>query len=190
VLVNNAGIARMQVIDTMPKEELLAHLAVNVVGPWLGIKTVFGPMRHAGGGSIINIGSTSSIRGQAGASAYSTSKHALSGLTKSTAIELGPFGIRVNLIAPGGIMTPMAAEAGAWFGPGVLDASPQDWALPLRRWGTPEDIAAMALFLASDESSYSTGSEFIADGGMSADHPTKPAMAWIQHREALLAEQG
>jgi len=81
VLVNNAGIARYQTIDQMPKE-MLAHLAANVVGPWLGIKAVFGPMRHADVGSIINVGSTNSFRGAPGASAYATSKHALAGLRR------------------------------------------------------------------------------------------------------------
>lgn len=190
VLVNNAGIARYQNLDQMPKEELLAHLSVNVVGPWLGTKAVFGPMRHAGGGSIINIGSTNSFRGAPGASAYGTSKHAIAGLTKTTALELGPFGIRVNLVAPGGIATQMAADAASWFGP-ILDTAPAptDWSLPLGRWGLVGDIASMVLFLASDESSYATGAEFVVDGGMSADHPTKPAKAWVDRREALLGEQ-
>lgn len=188
VLVNNAGIARYQNLDQMPKEELIAHFSVNVLGPWLGIKAVFGPMRRTGGGSIVNIGSTNSVRGAAGATAYGTSKHALAGLTKSSAVELGPFGIRVNLVLPGGVATQMSADATSWFGAGALDNSPSDWSLPLRRWGMPEDIAAMVLFLASDESGYSTGSEFVADGGMNADHPTKPAQAWVEHRESLLAE--
>ncbi|WP_408899942.1 glucose 1-dehydrogenase (plasmid) [Nocardioides sp. R1-1] len=188
VLVNNAGIARYETIDRMPKEEVVAHLSVNVVGPWLGIKSVFEPMRRAGGGSIINIGSTNSVRGAAGATAYATSKHAVAGLTKSAAVELGPFGIRVNMVLPGGVATPMIADAAPWFGPAPLDNSPTEWSLPLKRWGMPEDIAAMVLFLASDESAYSTGAEFVVDGGMTADHPFKPAAAWVEHREALLAE--
>jgi 3alpha(or 20beta)-hydroxysteroid dehydrogenase len=188
VLVNNAGISRYETIDRMPKDELMAHLSVNVVGPWLGIKSVFESMRRAGGGSIVNIGSTNSVRGAAGATAYATSKHAAAGLTKSAAVELGPFGIRVNMVLPGGVATPMAAEAAEWFGPAPLDNLPSEWSLPLKRWGLPEDIAAMVLFLASDESSYSTGGEFLADGGMNADHPFKPAASWVQHREALLAE--
>lgn len=188
VLVNNAGIARYETIDRMPQEELVAHFSVNVLGPWLGTKAVFQPMRRAGGGSIVNIGSTNSVRGAAGATAYGTTKHAMAGLTKASAIELGPFGIRVNMVLPGGISTQMAADAASWFGSGALDNSASDWSLPLRRWGTPNDIAAMVLFLASDDSGYSTGSEFVADGGMSADHPTKPAKAWVEHRESMLAK--
>lgn len=189
VLVNNAGITQHRTIDQMVKEDLLNILSVNVVGPWLGTKALFDPMRRAGGGSIINIGSTNSGRGEAGGTGYTTSKHALAGLTKSSSIEFGPFGIRVNLVLPGGIKTPMSATSGSWYGAGVLDTTPTEWALPLRRWGRPEEIAYLVLFLASDESSYSTGSEFTADGGMTVDHPGRPARAWVEHREALLAEQ-
>lgn len=189
VLVNNAGKSSHVTLDQMPKEEMLTLFSINVLGPWLGTKAVFDSMRSEGGGSIVNIGSTNSVRGEAGGTAYTTSKHALAGLTKSSAIELGPFGIRVNLVMPGGVKTPMSATSASWYGAGALDASPSEWALPLRRWGTPEDIARMVLFVASDEASYSTGSEFVADGGLTVDHPTRPAKAWVEHREALLAEQ-
>jgi 3alpha(or 20beta)-hydroxysteroid dehydrogenase len=189
VLVNNAGKSSHQTIDQMSKEEMLTLFSINVLGPWLGTKAVFDSMRRAGGGSIVNIGSTNSVRGEAGGSAYTTSKHALAGLTKSSAIELGPFGIRVNLVLPGGIKTPMSATSASWYGEGVLDTSPSEWALPLRRWGKPEEIAHLVAFLASDDASYSTGSEFLADGGMTVDHPARPAKAWVEHRESLLAEQ-
>jgi 3alpha(or 20beta)-hydroxysteroid dehydrogenase len=135
VLVNNAGISGHRTIDQMAKEELLALFSVNVLGPWLGTKTVFDSMRRAGGGSIVNIGSTNSVRGEAGGTAYTTSKHALAGLTKSSAIELGPFGIRVNLVLPGGIKTPMSATSASWYGTGVLDTKPSEWALPFAALG-------------------------------------------------------
>lgn len=189
VLVNNAGYARQVPIDTITQHEFMKHVNVNMLGPLLGIKAVFNPMRRAGGGSIINIGSTNGLRGSAGGAGYSASKHGLTGLTRSAAIELGPLGIRVNLIAPGGVATQMTVEAQAeWYGAGALDNRPNDWSLPLQRWGQPDDIAAMTLFLASDESGYCSGAEFVVDGGMSADHPFKPADAWIEHRDALLAE--
>lgn len=186
VLVNNAGISRYNTIDQMPIDELMAHLQINFVGAWLGSRAVLEPMRKAGSGSIVNIGSTNGFRGAAGGSAYNTSKFALHGLTQSLAVELGPFGIRVNVIAPGATGTVLAVEAmQSWFGEDAVDNSETGWSIPLLRMGEPRDIANMALFLASDESSYCTGGQFVVDGGMTADHPFKPAAAWLKHRKSL-----
>ncbi|WP_207841617.1 glucose 1-dehydrogenase [Williamsia soli] len=187
ILVNNAGFARYVPVDKITEEEFMTHLYVNTLGPFLGIRAVIDPMRRSGGGgSIVNIGSTNGLRGSAGGAGYCASKHGLTGLSRSAAVELGPLGIRVNLVAPGGVATQMATEAqAAWYGTGILEPGPGDWSLPLKRMGEPADVATMVLFLASDESSYCSGAEFVVDGGMSADHPTKPAEAWVEHLSAL-----
>ena len=163
-LVNNAGIMRVTPIASCSKEDFQRVLEVNLVGAFLGIQAVVDPMRAAGGGSIVNISSVSGYAAVPGQAAYSASKFGLRGLSKTAAVELGPLGIRVNSIHPGIIETPMIESAE------LLDV---DWGgivsnLPLARAGQPEDIARLALFLCSDEASYSTGAEFLADGGLLA----------------------
>jgi 3alpha(or 20beta)-hydroxysteroid dehydrogenase len=162
VLVNNAGILRYSPLLTMTKEEFEAILAVNLVGPFLGMKVVGGAMAAGGGGgSIVNVSSTGGLIGFSMIGGYVASKWGLRGLTKSAALELGKAGIRVNSVHPGGVRTPMTDPDGT--GAAV---QPQRFAAqPIPRIGRPEEIAALVLFLASDESSYSTGSEFVADGG-------------------------
>jgi 3alpha(or 20beta)-hydroxysteroid dehydrogenase len=137
-------------------------LEVNAVGCWLGMKTVIGPMTEAGGGSIINVSSIEGFTGAAGLSAYSASKFAVRGMTKAAAQELGPLGIRVNSVHPGGVLTRMVldqAESGR-------DGARFLASLPLGRFAEPDEISRLVAYLASDESSYSTGSEFVADGGV------------------------
>ena len=107
VLVNNAGVLKFASIADMPLAEFRRILEVNAVGCWLGMKAVIGPMKAAGGGSIINISSVEGFTGAAGLSAYSASKFAIRGMTKSAAQELGQFGIRVNSVHPGGVLTSM-----------------------------------------------------------------------------------
>lgn len=164
VLVNNAGILRKSTIAEMAAEDFRRVLEVNVVGQWLGIKAVSEAMIAAGGGSIVNISSIEGFAGAAGLSAYSASKFAVRGVTKAAAQELGKHGIRVNSIHPGGVMTPMAMEAAQVF----TDMDPMAFlnSMPIPRFGEPIEISRLVAFLASDESSYSTGSEFIADGGI------------------------
>lgn len=165
VLVNNAGILRYSPLLSTSKEEFEQVLAVNLVGPFLGIKVVGQEMTSSGrGGSIINVSSTGGLIGYSAISAYVASKWGLRGLTKAAAIELGHAGVRVNSIHPGGVRTPMTDPDGS--GDSVSPASFA--AQPVPRIGRPEEIACLALFLASDESSYSTGSEFVADGGSTA----------------------
>jgi len=165
LLVNNAGILRFGFIADTSLAEFRQVLEVNLVSQWLGIRAVIAPMTAAGGGSIVNISSIEGFIGAAGMSAYSASKFGIRGLTKAAARELGQHGIRVNSIHPGGIVTPM-----------VLDAGPDLWKhvdvkaflaqLPVQRFGEPAEISRLALFLASDEASYCSGAEFVADGGM------------------------
>jgi 3alpha(or 20beta)-hydroxysteroid dehydrogenase len=166
VLVNNAGVLKYAAIADMPLAEFRAILDVNAVGCWLGMKSVIAPMTAAGAGSIVNISSIEGFTGAAGLSAYSASKFAVRGMTKAAARELGPAGIRVNSVHPGGVITSMVLDAAAtWSG---VQESGEGFlkAMPLGRFAEPAEISRLVVFLASDESSYSTGSEFVADGGI------------------------
>jgi 3alpha(or 20beta)-hydroxysteroid dehydrogenase len=131
-------------------------------------------MKAAGGGSIVNISSIDGLVGMNLVTPYIASKWAVRGMTKAAAMELGPFGIRVNSIHPGFVHTELGKPAGlgdaeAEAGRRMLDEFSAR-ATPLGRTGLPDDIAKLALFLASDESSFSTGSEFVADGGLIAGY--------------------
>jgi 3alpha(or 20beta)-hydroxysteroid dehydrogenase len=164
VLVNNAGVLQFASIADMRLADFRRVLEVNAVGCWLGMKAVIDPMTKAGSGSIVNISSIEGFTGAEGLSAYSASKFAVRGMTKVAARELARFGIRVNSVHPGGVLTRMiidssgarAAEQGEAF----LRA------MPLGRFAEPVEISRLVAYLASDESSYSTGSEFVADGGL------------------------
>lgn len=159
VLVNNAGLLRFQRIAEMSLTDFTTIMTVNVTGTWLGIKSAAPAM--AGGGAIVNISSVEGFVGAAGLSAYSASKFAIRGLTKSAARELGASGIRVNSIHPGGIATPMTAAAGSGVDGNTFFAG-----LPIPRWGQPGEVSEAAVFLASDAASYCTGTEVVIDGGM------------------------
>lgn len=164
VLVNNAGIVKVTALADCPLEEYMQVIQVNQIGVFLGMKTVAPAMKQAGGGSIVNISSIDGLIGMTGGTAYCASKFAVRGMTKVAALELGKDRIRVNSIHPGGILTPMITGAG-------LDAQTAGeifGRVPLQRIGQPEEIATLAAYLASDDASYSTGSEFIADGGLTA----------------------
>jgi 3alpha(or 20beta)-hydroxysteroid dehydrogenase len=161
VLVNNAGIFRSgRLVDTSTAD-FQRVMDVNCTGVFLGMRTVAPPMMASGGGSIVNISSLAGMRAAAGSLAYGTSKWAVRGMTKAAAVELARKGIRVNSIHPGLIETPMADEVG----PGQEKLIRRT---PLGRIAQAEEVAKMALFLASDDSSYSTGSEFLVDGGLNA----------------------
>ena len=162
VLVNNAGVLAFATIADMPLAEFRRILEVNAVGSWLGMKAVIEPMKAAGGGSIINISSIEGFTGAAGRSASSASKFAVRGMTKAAARELGQFGIRVNSVHPGGVITSMTLGQ-----PGSAEQADAFLkAMPLSRFARPAEISCLVAYLASDESSYSTGSEFLADGGI------------------------
>jgi 3alpha(or 20beta)-hydroxysteroid dehydrogenase len=166
VLVNNAGVLRYRRIEDMPVEEFAAIIEVNLVGQWLGVKSVIEPMKAAGGGSIINVSSTEGFVGATGLSAYSASKFGVRGMTKVAARELGEYGIRVNSIHPGAILTPMITEDPALVSAKAESADAFLRGLPLGRMGDPEEVPGLVVFLASDEAGYCTGSEFLVDGGM------------------------
>ena len=165
-LVNNAGISRSGTIETMPLDAYLDVVNVNQVGCFLGMQTAIPALKRAGGGSIVNISSTAGLQGVAGMSAYCASKFAIRGMTKCAALELGHAGIRVNSVHPGTIDTPMV------WGPEFenVDKVAYFARQPIPRIGTPDEIAALVLFLISDESRFSTGAEFVADGGVLAGH--------------------
>ncbi len=166
VLVNNAGIVRTGLLESMSLESYMEVVNVNQVGAFLGMKAVVASMRDAGGGSIVNISSSAGLEGVEGVVGYVATKWALRGMTKTAALELGQYGIRVNSVHPGGVDTPMlSGDELAGADQGAAFASQ-----PITRVGRPEEIARLVLFLASDEASYSTGSEFTADGGRMAGH--------------------
>ncbi|MEZ0186497.1 MAG: glucose 1-dehydrogenase [Candidatus Reddybacter sp.] len=164
VLVNNAGIVQVKALADTSVADYMKVIEINQLGVFLGMRSVAGPMKDAGSGSIINISSIDGLIGMSGGSAYCASKFAVRGMTKVAAMELGPDNIRVNSIHPGGIHTPMITQTG-------MDESTMNalfGKVPLGRVGQPEEMATLAAYLASDDSSYSTGSEFIADGGLTA----------------------
>jgi len=164
ILVNNAGILRFGLLEHTPLEEFESVVKVNQTGTFLGMKSVVAAMRRAGGGSIVNISSLAGIQGVGGAFSYTASKFAVRGMTKVAAIEFGAAGIRVNSIHPGAIETPMTRPFGA-------DSSPDEsheYRSPIPRIGRPDEVANLVLWVASDKSSYCTGSEFVVDGGESA----------------------
>jgi 3alpha(or 20beta)-hydroxysteroid dehydrogenase len=164
VLVNNAGVLSPATIAEMPLADFRRVLDVNLVGCWLGIKSVIEPMTAAGGGSIVNISSIEGFAGAAGLSAYSASKFAIRGVTRAAAQELGQFGIRVNSVHPGGVMTRMVMESAQAF----THVDPMQFikSMPISRFADPIEISRLVAFLASDDASYSTGAEFVADGGI------------------------
>jgi 3alpha(or 20beta)-hydroxysteroid dehydrogenase len=160
VLVNNAGVFKpLSFLDTSDEIWYL-HYRVNQLGVFLGMKTAAEVMRKAGGGSIINISSLGAMSSYPGSFAYSSSKWAVRGMTALAAVELAPLGIRVNGVYPGLIDTPMIAENG----PERLARYEQ--ALPMKRHGAPDEVAAVVLFLASDAASYVSGAEVKVSGGL------------------------
>ncbi|RFA23244.1 glucose 1-dehydrogenase [Subtercola boreus] len=160
VLVNNAGIATGERIAEFELRLWQKTIDINLTGAFLGIQSVVVGMVAQRSGSIINISSVEGLRGSANLHAYVATKFALRGLTKSVAVEIGSSGVRVNSIHPGFITTPMTAGISA-----------DQLQIPLGRAADPSEVSSMVLFLASDESQYSTGSEFVIDGGLTAGIP-------------------
>ena len=164
VLVNNAGIFRTEGVEETTGELWDQMMEINAKGVFLGTKLAIPAMRKSGGGSIINISSALGLVGSTGAAAYAASKGAVRLFTKSTAIQYAQDGIRANSVHPGIIVTPVTAEILA--DDAAMKANIAMYSLG--RIGQPEDIAYGVLFLASDESSFMTGSELVIDGGLTA----------------------
>ena len=160
VLVNNAGITKDGLLMRMSEEDFDSVMNINMKSVFNMTKAVLRPMLKQKKGSIINMSSVVGVKGNAGQANYSASKAAINGFTKSTALELGSRNIRCNAIAPGFIETEMTEALG--------EEQVQEWrnSIPLRRGGTPEDIANATLFLASDMSAYVTGQVLHVCGGM------------------------
>jgi 3alpha(or 20beta)-hydroxysteroid dehydrogenase len=163
VLVNNAGVGfPPRTIDAEDPDHHRRLIDINLDGVYLGMRAVVPAMSAQRSGSIVNVSSIDGLVGVAGMTSYAATKFAVTGMTRSAALELGPRGIRVNSIHPGVISSPMVRNAPADVLARlqtVLDRQ------PIARMGTPEEVAYLALYLASDESSYCTGAQFVIDGG-------------------------
>jgi 3alpha(or 20beta)-hydroxysteroid dehydrogenase len=165
VLVNNAGVnsSTKNLICDLSDDEFMETIRINLFGTFLGLKIVGHDMvSHGKGGSVINVSSVGGLHGATGSAAYIASKWAVRGLSKTAAVEFGNSGVRVNTIFPGLIATPMIAD--------VLPDIVRHGYGALGRIGRPEEIASLVVYLASDESSFSTGAEFVADGGRTASY--------------------
>jgi 3alpha(or 20beta)-hydroxysteroid dehydrogenase len=167
VLVNNAGVLHFSAVEETKLTDYERVVRINQFGCFLGMRAVIPAMTAAGGGSIVNVSSVEGLAGMPYTVAYAASKFAIRGMTKVAALELGARGIRVNSVHPGMIDTKMVQDA---IGGHEVDLSPVTRKLALKRLGHAEEIANLVLFLASDRSSYSTGAEFVADGGSTATH--------------------
>jgi len=162
-LVNNAGITISGALTELDAETVMAGWRTNQLGQLLGMKHIVPALRRNGGGSIVNIGSEAGVRAAPGAIAYSASKAAIAAMSRTAAIELARDGIRVNVVIPGPVDTPMierAAGAGAAEKMGAI--------IPIGRVGQPEDIASAVLFLLSKNAGFITGAELVVDGGRTA----------------------
>ena len=175
IFLANAGIeGEIHSIVETPVEMFDRVMSVNVRGVWLGLKYVMPVMSERGGGSIVITSSTAGRRGSAGMAPYSTSKHAVIGLMRSAALEGSDMGIRVNTVNPSPIQTRMMRSIEEMrvseHGFATTEEVQESFAVgnPLRRYGEPEEVARLMLFLASDESSYCNGGVYMVDGGTTA----------------------
>jgi len=171
IFVSNAAIeGPILSIEECPQEDFEKVMNVNVCGVWLGIKYVVPVMRQRGGGSIVITSSGAGVQGIPNMSPYNTSKHAVIGIMRCAAKEYATANIRVNTVNPGPIETRMIRSIESGFDKDHVDAVRQALiaSVPMARYGTPEEVANLMLFLASDESSYCTGGVYMVDGGNSA----------------------
>jgi 3alpha(or 20beta)-hydroxysteroid dehydrogenase len=166
VLVNNAGILRFAALVDTSLADFQRILNVNVVGCFLGMKTVAPLMMAKGAGAIVNISSIDGMKGANSIGAYAASKWGVRGITKVAALEFGHRGVRVNSVHPGGVDTPMGNPQGMT----PEQMAPFYKVVPLQRVGQPIEVARASLFLASDDASYINGAELTVDGGWTAGH--------------------
>ncbi len=166
ILVNNAGILIFKSILDTTLEEYERVLRVNLVGCFLGMRTIAPHMIAAGKGAIVNISSIDGMKGANSLAAYASSKWGVRGISKVAALEFGHKGIRVNSVHPGGINTPMGNPGGV----PIEEVNKLYTQVPMQRVGHPEEVARASLFLASDDASYINGAELIVDGGWQAGH--------------------
>lgn len=158
-LVNNAGVQAASPIAKIRQEDIDRLYRINQLGPILGIKHVVGPMRAAGGGSIVNIGSPAGVKGLPMLTAYAATKAALHGITRSVAVELAPENIRVNIVIPGFFDTQILAETTGGQGPELAKRY-----VPMKRIAQPDEMVGTIVYLLSDDSRYVTGTEIRVDG--------------------------
>jgi 3alpha(or 20beta)-hydroxysteroid dehydrogenase len=164
--VNNAGVFKVAGMTVTTLDDYMRIVQINQVGVFLGMQAVAETMIAQQSGSIVNISSIAGLVGGHGTIAYTASKFAVRGMTKVAAVELAPFGVRVNSVHPGLINTPMLHEVFGSNSDATIAAI--GTRVPNGRLATADDVAKLVLYLASDDSTYSTGSEFVVDGGMTA----------------------
>ncbi|MGH3877110.1 MAG: glucose 1-dehydrogenase [Actinophytocola sp.] len=167
VLVNNAGVLHFAPLHETKLADYERVIRINQIGTFLGMRAVVPGMVEAGGGSIINVSSVEGLAAAPLLTAYTASKFAIRGMTKVAALELAGRNVRVNSVHPGVVDTGLLPTA---LGGQPVDLSYVAKRVPMRRVGRAAEIAELVVFLASDESSYCTGSEFVADGGVTAAH--------------------
>jgi NAD(P)-dependent dehydrogenase (short-subunit alcohol dehydrogenase family) len=167
ILLNNAGIeGQLKPIVDCPLEVFDQVMAVNVRGVWLGLKYAIPAMQNRGGGSIIITSSVAGVRGSPGLSPYVTSKHAVIGMMRSAALECAALNIRVNTVNPAPIETRMMRSLEEQLAPQAATEAKEKFIArsPFKRYGNPQEVARLMLFLASDESSYCSGGVYMIDG--------------------------
>ncbi len=171
VLINNAGIeGAFAAVDQYPEDAFDQVMAVNVKGVWLGMRHGADALRRGEGGAIVNVSSVAGLAGTPNLLAYGASKHAVIGMTKTAALELAAAGVRVNAVCPAPIDTRMMRSLEAGLSPEDPEALRKSASanIPLGRYGTPEEVAALMAFLASTEAAFITGGIYPVDGGWAA----------------------